>query len=78
MSGTLDMVAPTIMFVNDGHGGYWEVTYAGMVRKHQQDWQAFTFYEMAKAMYVASLALGISSSSAGGDRQNAALDEQNL
>jgi mannose/cellobiose epimerase-like protein (N-acyl-D-glucosamine 2-epimerase family) len=54
MSGTLDMVAPTIMFVNDHQGGYWEVTYAGMVRQHRQDWQAFTFYEMACAVYNAS------------------------
>lgn len=51
MTNTLDMVAPTIMFVRDKHGGYWEVSYAGMVRRHQQDWQAFTFYEMACALY---------------------------
>ena len=51
MTGTLDMVAPTITFVNNHEGGYWEVTYAGMVRRHRQDWQAFTFYEMARAAY---------------------------
>lgn len=57
MTDTLDMVAPTIMFVNDSEGGHWEVTYAGMVRKHRQDWQAWTFYEMALAMYSAGLAV---------------------
>ena len=51
MPDTLDMVAPTIMFVNDHEGGYWEVSYAGMVRKHRQDWQAWTYYEMALAVY---------------------------
>jgi len=47
------MPAPTIEFVKDETGGYWEVSFAGMVRRHRQDWQAWTFYEMARATYFA-------------------------
>lgn len=76
MRGTLDMVAPTIMFVNDHEGGYWEVTYAGMVRQHRQDWQAFTFYEMARALYNTHKAF--SNSSGDDSHQHDAPDAQNL
>lgn len=48
---TLVMAAPTIRFVTET--GLWEVTYAGMCRRHHQDWQAWTFYHMAVAMYAA-------------------------
>jgi len=50
---TSPMPAPTIEFVKDETGGYWEVSFAGMVRRHRQDWQAWTFYEMARATYFA-------------------------
>jgi hypothetical protein len=46
------MPAPTIEFVKDENGGYWEVSYAGMVRRHRQDWQAWWLYEVARAAYV--------------------------
>lgn len=46
------MPAPTIEFVKDEGGGYWEITYAGMTRRHRQDWQAWCFYEMARAAYL--------------------------
>lgn len=46
------MPAPTIVFVNDENGGYWEVSYAGMVRRHRQDWQAWWLYEVARTAYA--------------------------
>jgi hypothetical protein len=46
------MPEPTIEFIKDNSGGYWEVSYAGMVRRHQQEWQAWCFYEMARAACV--------------------------
>jgi hypothetical protein len=46
------MAAPTITFIADDHGGMWEVTYAGMVRRHRQDWQAWCWYHMAQAAYA--------------------------
>lgn len=46
------MPAPTIEFVKDENGGYWEVSYAGMCRRHRQDWQAWWLYELARAAYV--------------------------
>jgi hypothetical protein len=48
----VDMPEPTIEFIKDTSGGYWEVSYAGMVRRHQQEWQAWCFYEMARAACV--------------------------
>ncbi len=53
------MAEPTLEFIADDEGGWWEVTYAGMTRRHQQDWQALIFYEMARAAYaVAQLQQG--------------------
>lgn len=49
---TLDMVAPTLQYIRDDHGGIWEVTYAGMVRRHRQDWQAWWLYQYACALYA--------------------------
>jgi hypothetical protein len=46
------MAAPTITFIADDQGGIWEVTYAGMVRRHRQDWQAWCWYHMAQAAYA--------------------------
>jgi hypothetical protein len=46
------MPAPTITFIADDQGGMWEVTYAGMVRRHRQDWQAWCWYHMARAAYA--------------------------
>jgi hypothetical protein len=48
----LAMAAPTITFIADDHGGMWEVTYAGMMRRHRQEWQAWIFYHMAQAAYA--------------------------
>ena len=48
------MPAPTLERLETPDGVIWRVSYAGMVRYHRQDWQAFTFYEMAQAMYLAS------------------------
>jgi hypothetical protein len=45
------MSAPTLEFVNDENGGYWEVSYAGMVKRHRQDWQAWWLYELAQVAY---------------------------
>lgn len=44
------MAEPTIAFVADA--GYWEVTYMGMCRRHPQEWQAWTWFHMAVAMYA--------------------------
>jgi hypothetical protein len=53
------MAEPTLEFIADDEGGRWEVTYAGMTRRHKQDWQALIFYEMARAAYaVAQLQQG--------------------
>jgi hypothetical protein len=30
------------------------VRYAGMVRRHAQDWQAYVWFQMALAMYAVS------------------------
>jgi hypothetical protein len=46
------MVAPSIHYVKEA--GYWEVRYAGMVRRHAQDWQAYVWFQMALAMYAVS------------------------
>jgi len=46
------MAEPTLEFVSDDEGGWWEVTYAGMTRRHKQDWQALIYYEMARAAYA--------------------------
>ena len=48
----LAMAAPTITFIADDQGGMWEVTYAGMVRQHRQEWQAWCWYQMAQAAYA--------------------------
>ena len=32
----------------------WEVAYAGSCRQHEQEWQAWVYYEMARAAYVLS------------------------
>lgn len=47
------MAAPTIRFRDDL--AMWEVSYAGMYRRHVQDWQAICWYHMALAMYAAHL-----------------------
>jgi hypothetical protein len=46
-------VAPTIEF--NAALGCWRVTYAGACREHQQAWQAWVFYEMARARYDSAL-----------------------
>jgi hypothetical protein len=46
------MAEPTLEFVSDDEGGWWEVTYAGMTRRHKQDWQALIYFEMARAAYA--------------------------
>ena len=51
------MPAPTIERIETADGVIWRVTYAGMVREHRQDWQAWCFYEMARAAYAAQSAL---------------------
>lgn len=45
------MAAPSIRFV--ANTGLWEVTYAGMCRRHGQEWQVWVFYQAALAMYAA-------------------------
>jgi hypothetical protein len=45
-------MAPSIHYVKEA--GYWEVRYAGMVRRHAQDWQAYVWFQMALAMYAVS------------------------
>jgi hypothetical protein len=44
--------APTIERLIDDAGPIWRVTYAGHTRYHRQDWQAWTFYEWARALYA--------------------------
>lgn len=52
------MPAPTIERLETPHGVVWQITYAGMTRIHRQDWQAWWYYEWARALYAAHLALG--------------------
>lgn len=47
------MPAPTLERIETPQGPIWRVTYAGMVRDHCQDWQAWCFYQMALASYFA-------------------------
>lgn len=51
------MPAPTIERLVTEHGVIWRVSYAGMIREHRQDWQAWCFYEMARAAYAAQLTI---------------------
>jgi hypothetical protein len=46
--------APTIERLETAEGVVWRVTYAGMTRYHRQDWQAWCYYELARASYCAS------------------------
>ncbi len=46
------MPAPTIERLLTPEGVIWRVTYAGMVKEHWQDWQAWCWYEMACAAYA--------------------------
>jgi hypothetical protein len=46
--------APTLERLETPEGVIWRVTYAGMTRYHQQDWQAWVYYQWAQALYVAS------------------------
>jgi hypothetical protein len=32
----------------------WEVAYAGSCRQHEQEWQAWVYFEMARAAYALS------------------------
>lgn len=60
------MAPPTLERLQTPEGVIWRVSYAGMVRYHHQDWQAFTFYEMARAAYAAHCAISNPSESADG------------
>jgi hypothetical protein len=44
--------APTIELLYDDQGPLWHVTYGGMTREHRQDWQAWWYYEWARALYA--------------------------
>ena len=46
------MPSPTIELLYDDDGPVWEVTYAGMTRHHRQCWQAWWYYEWARALYA--------------------------
>lgn len=46
--------APTLEVLYDDEGELWEVTYAGMTRRHRQYWQAVVYYEWARALYFTS------------------------
>lgn len=48
--------APTIELVQSPEGPVWQITYAGMTRRHTQEWQAWWYYEWARALYVAQSA----------------------
>jgi hypothetical protein len=43
---------PTIEVLYDDQGPLWHVTYNGMTREHRQDWQAWVYYEWARALYA--------------------------
>jgi len=43
---------PTLELLVDDEGPIWQVTYNGMTRRHRQEWQAWIYYEWAKALYV--------------------------
>lgn len=47
------MATPTLRYRKDLC--MYEVTYAGMCRRHAQDWQALIWYHMALAMYAAHI-----------------------
>lgn len=44
--------APTLELLYDDQGPIWVVYYAGMERRHRQEWQAWVYYEWARALYV--------------------------
>lgn len=56
--GELPVPAPTIERLQLPDGVLWRVTYAGMVKEHRQDWQAWCWYEMACAAYAVQSRLG--------------------
>ena len=53
----LPVPAPTIELLYDDQGPLWQVTYAGMTREHHQEWQAWWYYEWARALYVVAQAV---------------------
>jgi hypothetical protein len=46
------METPTIKHVKTKDGSFiWQVSYAGMVKEHQQSWQAMIFYHQLMECY---------------------------
>ena len=41
------MTAPTLKRVNTEAGYIWEVAYAGMIKQHDQSWQAIIYFHQA-------------------------------
>jgi hypothetical protein len=45
------MTAPTLKRINTEAGYIWEVAYAGMIKQHDQSWQAIIYYHQAMEYY---------------------------
>ena len=45
------MTAPTLKRINTEAGYIWEVAYAGMIKQHDQSWQAIIYYHQAMECY---------------------------
>mgnify|MGYP003324912191 FL=1 len=50
------MNPPKLEHIQTKNGKLWRVTCAGMVKEHQQEWQARCFYHQAVLMYAGRLA----------------------
>lgn len=45
------MTAPTLKRVKTADGFMWEIAYAGMIKQHEQSWQALIYYHQAMECY---------------------------
>ncbi len=45
------MTATTLKRINTEAGYIWEVAYAGMIKQHDQSWQAIIYYHQAMEYY---------------------------
>lgn len=45
------MTAPTLKRIKTADGFMWEIAYAGMIKQHEQSWQALIYYHQAMSCY---------------------------
>ncbi len=51
------MTAPTLKRINTEAGYIWEVAYAGMIKQHDQSWQAIIYYHQRDVGSLSNLQL---------------------